>query len=137
MRAGGLSARLAFRRSFCSLRSLCRRRVLRAVGRKPPRRFGDLLIGQNDWIAEREREIILLRDRLEFDREPHGFIQVGAERDHAVIGEEAAISPLERMKHKVRQFFRSVTRVASASDRGPTESGHHIVASWYFLTGYR
>src|SRR3984957_15620821 len=36
---GALSARLAFRRSFCSLRSLCRRRVLQAVGREPARRF--------------------------------------------------------------------------------------------------
>src|ERR1700722_15601157 len=59
-----LSARLAFRRSFCSLRSLCRRRVLQPIGREAARRVGDLLIGQNDWIAERERKVILLRDRL-------------------------------------------------------------------------
>src|SRR6202020_2945403 len=99
--------------------------------------FGDLLIGQDEWAAERERQIMLPRDRLKFDREPHGFFQVGAERDHAVIGEEAAVPPLERLKRKVRQFFRSVARVTSTSDVGPTEGGYHIVAGGDFLAGGR
>src|SRR5580704_15115334 len=94
-----LLARLAFRRSLragrssSSLRRLCPRRVLQAVGRETLGSLRDLLIGQDERIADRERQIILLRDRLEFDGQPHRLVQAGPERNHTVIGEEAALAP--------------------------------------------
>ena len=41
--------------------------------------------------------IVLLGDRLELDRPPHRDVEISADRDHAVVGEEAAVPPLERL----------------------------------------
>src|SRR5579864_4313999 len=66
-----LTMRLALRRRTCQRRSSPRWRVLKAVGREPPRGVRDLLLAQDERGAEGEREVVLLRDGLELDREPH------------------------------------------------------------------
>src|SRR5579872_4316107 len=70
-----LTMRLALRRRSCRRRSSPRWRVLKAVGREPPRGVRDLFLAQDERGAEGEREVILLGDGLEFDREPHRLVQ--------------------------------------------------------------
>ena len=89
--------------------------------RESARRFGDLLIGENERIAKRQRQVILARDRLQLYRKPHRPIEIGAERDHAVTGEKATIAPLERLERVVRQLLRAVAGVTRTAYRRTAE----------------
>jgi len=89
--------------------------------------FRDLLVGEQERRADLERQRILLAERLELDREPHGLAQIAPGRDHAVIGHQRAAAPLERRDHERGKLGRAIGRVGRAADIGAARDRDHVV----------
>src|SRR3546814_9067844 len=66
-----------------------------------------LVLGQQDRLADLERTPVLHSQGFHLDRERQSLVEVRAERDHAVIGEQAGAPPLQRRQRMASKFMRA------------------------------
>ena len=80
------------------------------------RRFSDLQAG-----------VILPRQRLDLDRQPHRLCKRRPDGDHAVMGEQAGEPALQRAHRMFRQFLGAEGRVGRAADGVAAGAGDHVM----------
>ena len=117
-----LGARLLAEPSRCAWCPACR--SCRGL-----QRLVDGALREDDRPAgQKQRVIVLLGDRLQLDRAPHRLVEVAAERDHAVVGEQAAGAALQRLHRIFRERLGAVDRVVGDPHVRAAERGDHVVA---------
>src|SRR3569832_886793 len=97
--------------------------VAQAVARHALDDVLDLLLGQDRRLADLQGAVILARQRLDLDGQPHRLGEARSDRDHAVLCEQACLAVaqrLQRVRGKLRRAEGGVGRaayVAAAGDR--------------------
>ena len=88
---------------------------LLAVGLEAGQHAGHLLAAEDHRFARLQGRPVLLADRLDFTGQPQGLVEIGAEGDLAVIGEEAGGAPDRRTQKIALSTRRSFTGVLFGS----------------------
>ena len=70
---------------------------------------------------------ILLRQKLQFLREPHGAGKRRTGGNHAVVGEQAAVAPLQRLQRIVGKLPCSIASIGRAAHRVAAKGRDHVM----------
>ena len=101
--------------------------VGRTVSRDPAENVFDLLLRQQPRRADLQAAVVLPRQRLDLDREPHRLRQRRPDRDHAVMFEQAGQPALERLDRMLRQLLGAEGRIGRDADAVAAGAGDHVM----------
>jgi len=86
-----------------------------------------LLAGQDHRLADLQGAPVLAGQGFHLDGQGQGAVRVGAERDQAVVGEQAGLAVGQRAHRMLRQRRRAERGVVGAADRIAAGHGDHVV----------